>query len=381
MEKEKVDVKKSITPIRVLHVVPDMAYGGVEKVILNYYSQLDHAKYIFDFVTHGKIEDYHSKLISDGSRLFYFKTIGELGYHGYKKQIADSICLKEYDIVHIHVGHLTGVYAKVFRSLGAPRIISHAHTTKCVNTKHRFFMPLFRLLSVHYSDELVACGSDAGKFCFGKAEYKLLHNVVDFQRYENVTENDISELRDKLGIDLNTFVVGHVGHFSKPKNHSFIAELIIEYSKICSNVKFILVGDGPLKKHIEQLIPENIKRNFVVFTGVRNDVPVLMKLFDVFILPSLHEGLPVVGLEAQAAGTPCVFSNTIDRTVCICKENCEFVPINEGTKVWVAAISRMRNRNKNSDENIYEAFCKSGYEISASVCKLKEIYNRLIQEN
>lgn len=366
---------------RILHVVPDLGYGGVEKVVLNYYSQLNHDKYRFDFITHGKIEDYHSKLISEGSRLFYFKTIGELGYSRYKKQVADSIDLGEYDIIHIHVGHLTGVYAKVFRSLGASGIISHAHTTRCVNYKQHFLMPLFRLLSIHYSNELIACGADAGKFCFGKAEFRLLPNGLDFNTYKNVMNDDIAKLKKEFDIGTDTLVVGHVGHFSKQKNHSFLTEVIHDFIKVDNNVKFVLVGDGPDREIIQKIIQNNGDEERVFFTGTRNDVVNLMKMFDVFLLPSLFEGLPVVGIEAQAAGTPCIFSNTIDKTVCICKENCEFVPINEGTKVWVEAINRMRSCNKNSDENIYEALCKNGYEISASACKLEEIYNRLIQEH
>ena len=141
-----------------------------------------------------------------------------------------------------------------------------------------------------------------------------------------------------------------------------------------------MVGDGPDRENIEKKIKDNGDEEYVTFAGIRNDVVNLMKMFDVFVLPSLFEGLPVVGIEAQAAGTPCVFSETIDKSVCICEDNCEFVSINKGTEKWIDAINRMRNCDKNSDANIYDALCKNGYEISTTALKLEEIYNTLISD-
>lgn len=366
--------------IKILHVVPDMAYGGVEKVVLNYYSQLDHDKYKFDFVTHGTVEGYHSRLTSEGSTIYYLQSMGRVGYRKYEQQIRNHIAIEEYDIIHIHVGHLTGVYAKIFKDLKAKRIVCHAHTTMCVKRWHNVCMPLLRFMSVHYSDELVACGVDAGKFCFGKAKFKLLPNGLDFNLYKRITPDDIYRLKAEFRVAENTFVVGHVGHFSKQKNHFFLAEIIHDYVKVNDNVKFILVGDGPDREIIEKKIKDSGDEEYVTFAGIRNDVVNLMKMFDVFVLPSLFEGLPVVGIEAQAAGTPCVFSETIDKSVCICENNCEFLPINEGTKKWIDAINRMRNCDKNSDANIYDALCKNGYEISTTALKLEEIYNTLISD-
>lgn len=365
---------------KILHVIPNLGYGGVEKVVLNYYEQLDHDKYCFDYVTHGPVMKYHCDLADQGSKVYYFKSIGQLGIRKYKQQINENISIEEYDIIHIHVGHLTGVYAKIFKDLKAKKVICHAHTTMCVKRLHEFFMPLFRFLSVSYSDALVACGKDAGKFCFGTAKYAFLPNGLDFDLYKNITHDDIVRLKIEFGVTDSTLVVGHVGHFSKQKNHSFLAEIIHDFVRKDNNVKFILVGDGPDRENIEKKIKDNGDEEYVTFAGIRNDVVNLMKMFDVFVLPSLFEGLPVVGIEAQAAGTPCVFSETIDKSVCICEDNCEFVSINKGTEKWIDAINRMRNCDKNSDANIYDALCKNGYEISTTALKLEEIYNTLISD-
>lgn len=364
--------------IKVLQVVPILGYGGVEKIVVNYYNNLNHDEFVFDFIGHGKSAQYVEQLKAAGCKIFEISTIGSLGYSGYKKQIQENVDVESYDVIHIHIGHITGVYAKVFRDLGAKKIVCHAHTTRCVNQKHKLFMPLFRHLAVLYSDVLIACGKDAGKYCFGKAEYVILPNGLNFDVYKSITCDDVDGLKTEFGINDGTLVIGHVGHFSKQKNHPFLTEIIHDYAKMNNNVKFILVGDGPDKGDIEKIIQKNGDGNYVIFAGIRNDIPALMKMFDIFVLPSLFEGLPVVGIEAQAAGTPCVFSDTIDKTVSICDSHCEFVPIEKGTVLWIDAINRMRNCGRNLEKNIYDALCKNGYDLVKSAENLGKIYRFII---
>lgn len=366
--------------IRILHVVPELGYGGVEKIVRSYYEHMDHAKFVFDFVTHGKIEDYHQQMINQGSKIYYFKTVGTIGITGYKKQIKAQIDLQKYDAIHIHVGHVVGVYAFLYKCCGAKIIISHAHVSACLNSKQKYLMPLFRIMTMLFSDKLIACGKDAGKFCFGKAKYTILPNGLNYNAYKSITRDDIDRLKAEFGVNDDTLLVGHVGRFSKQKNHSFLAEVIHSFVVENKNVKFILVGDGPDRETIEQTIKANGDGEYVVFAGVRNDVAALMKMFDVFVLPSLFEGLPIVGIEAQAAGTPCIFSDTIDKAVCICRDYCEFVPIDKGTDLWVDAIKEMRNYGRNNDSNIYSALCENGYEISKTALRLEEIYNALTSD-
>lgn len=363
--------------IKVLHVVPDLGYGGVEKVILNYYEQLDHDSYIFDFVTHGHTEDYHHTLNQQGSQIFYLKSIGQSGYSKYRQQVCDKINVSEYDIIHIHTGHLTGVYASIFKSLKAKKIVCHAHTTRCVNASHKVFMPLFRLLAVYFSDALVACGRDAGQFCFGKAECALLPNGLDYNTYNDITKEETDAVRQSLGIGKDDYVIGHVGHFSEQKNQLFLTEVIHRYLASDKNVKFVLVGDGPDRERIEDIVKQNGDREKVIFTGTRNDVELLMKAFDLFVLPSLFEGLPVVGIEAQAAECPCIFSDTIDKSVAVNSDACVFLPIDQGVDVWVKEIAKIRGRTFDDSVNIYDLLCKSGYEISVTSHKLREVYEAL----
>lgn len=208
--------------MRILHVVPTLGYGGVAKVVTNYYEQLDHNQFRFDIITHGGEEDYHRELIEDGSRIFYFQTLGALGSKAYKKQIKENINLSEYDIVHIHVGHLTGLYAMLFKQLGAKKVICHAHTTRCVNTKHAKLMPVWRFLANRYSNARIACGHDAGEFCFGHNNYIVLANGISFNNINDINEQEVNQVKEKLGIDNGQFIVGHVGAFSPQKTTFYL---------------------------------------------------------------------------------------------------------------------------------------------------------------
>ena len=366
--------------MKILQVVPLLGFGGVEKMLINYFDHIDHNEIMFDFISHSDHpEEYHKKLIDSGCKIYYLKTIGKLGFSGYKKQIQDNIDIKSYDIVHVHVGHLTGVYAKVFRALGAKKIICHAHTTKCVNYKHSLAMPVLRYMANKYSDRRLACGNEAGRYCFGNGDFTILPNGLDYKEFNDISDEKINSLKDEFGISDNDLVVGHIGHFSAQKNHKFIVDIIKQCVSENKNLKFILVGEGPLKENIEESVKNNSNSDNVIFTGVRSDVNALMHIFNVFILPSLFEGLPLVGIEAQAAGTKCLFSNTIDKTVDVGAGLAIFLPIDKGACPWTDKLLQSAPTKVDAGL-VFERLVKSGYEINHAAAKLAEFYRSTANE-
>lgn len=367
--------------MNILQIVPTLGYGGVAKVVLNYYEQIDHKQFHFDFVTHGKREKFHGGIVAEGSLIFYFSTIGKIGLKGYFEQICKTIDMSNYDIVHLHIAHLNGLYGYLYKFAGAKKIICHAHASRCVVHKHEVFMPLFRILANTVSDKRISCGVKAGKFCFGKGEFSILNNGLSFCKINEITNKQVENAKREFNIPNDTLIVGHVGLFSSPKNHKFIVNIINELLKKESRVIFVLVGDGELKESIEKQIKNNNNYSNVRFTGIREDVYTLMKMFDVFILPSLFEGLPVVGIEAQAAGTRCLFSKEIDNSVDIGAGLVQFIPIDQGPKLWVDAL--LENIGKTSYLNVdkvYSKLCDSGYEISITARQLLAIYDELINK-
>lgn len=212
--------------IKILQIVPTLGYGGVAQFLLNYYKQMDKNEIRFDFITHGSVEAFHQELIDGGSQIFYFKSIGKEGLKYYLKQLKDVFENNTYDIVHTHDGHLVGLTAFFCRRYFKGKIICHAHTTLCVNPKHRYFMPVFRWLARHNSDKLLGCGVLACRYIFGKgSQFKVIHNAVDVDRFQQVHKEDALALREQLGIPKNAFIIGHVGLFSPPKNHFFLIRI------------------------------------------------------------------------------------------------------------------------------------------------------------
>lgn len=363
--------------IRVLQIVPTLGYGGVAQFLLNYYRRMQGGDIIFDFVTHGGVEDFHQELISAGSQIHYLKPISQIGIISYVKSLGRVISKGDYDIIHTHDGHMTGVTAMFCKMYFKGPIIAHAHTTLCPNPSHRPFMPLFRIMSRVWASKLVACGKEAGKYLFGKgAKFTVIHNAVSIERFQNVSEERINELREKFGIRKDDYIIGHVGLFTPPKNHFFIINM---FARLCSQddkAKLVLVGGGDLVEDIKKLATELNVSDRIVFTGKQSDIPAFMHLFDVFILPSLFEGLPVVAIEAQAAGTPTILSDVIDHDVDAHLGIVDFLPI--GKQYYQEWITKILCKKQRADEpEIRLALCKAGYEIGNSVNSLVDIYNNI----
>lgn len=364
--------------INILQVVPTLGYGGVAKVVRNYYDAIDHSKYHFDFVTHGGVEDYHDTLIKDGSKIYYFETIGKLGTKGYLKQITNEIKIDNYDIVHIHTGDITGIYARCFNRCGCNSIICHAHTTKAVSRSHRIFERYFRHLALKYSDLLMACGQDAGRYCFGNNRYIVLPNSINYQTFNNVKSDNVLNVKKELNIPEEKTVIGHVGIFTPQKNHSFLLKVAEKVVTNNPQVVFVLCGQGPLFEEIKKTIVAKKLDSSIILAGVRNDINILMHVFDLFVLPSLFEGLPMVGIEAQTAGLNCIFSDKIDKNVDIGCGLSSFLSIDSGEQVWVDKIQEKISTQARGDEaQIKDALKAHGYDIEETVKILSNEYDAL----
>lgn len=365
--------------IKILHVVPAIYEGGVGSVVNNYYKKIDKSKFSFDIITHVKDTNKKNNLLYENSNVFYFKTLGETGFYGYYKQIKSSINCSEYDIIHIHTGHITGLYAVIFRICGANKIILHAHASAAPNLNHTKFMPYFRIFSRLFSDKLLSCGRLAGEFCFGNVDFEIIKNGIDYNMYLNIDESETVKLRQEFGFNSSDIILGIVAAFIEVKNHKFLLQVFFELSKVKDNVKLVLVGEGPLEKQCVEFVKDNNLNEKVLFLGQRNDVYQLMKVFDVFLLPSLFEGLPVSGVEAQAAGAKCIFSDTIDKQLDLGIGLSSFLPINKGPMLWVEYLSSVY-LTKVDKHVVYEALIAKGYEINYAIKELENIYSKLSRD-
>lgn len=366
--------------IRVLHIVPRLDLTGVAKFVLHHWARMDRSEFVFDFVNHGGAEDFHKELIKEGCTIHDLPFPHEVGNKAYYKLLMKIVKQGQYDIIHIHTGHYTGFTALLCKIYARKsKIICHAHTTRCMNPSHNKLMPLFRLLARTFADNLFACGQDAGIFCFGKKSHFVeIHNSVDLDVFNQQSVEEVNALKASLSISKDAKIIGHIGAFSPPKNHFFLLKIIEHYLKRSKTAIFVLIGDGPDFQNVEQKAKEMNIYYSIRFVGIQKNIPLYMSMFDVFVLPSLHEGLPVVSAEAQAMGLKTIFSANIDKTCDLGLGIMSFVGVDEHSiDEWCDAIDKPSRQP--SVEEIHAAFVKQRYDIKSSVDYLSKSYKKILE--
>lgn len=355
--------------MRILQIVPTLGYGGIAQMILNYYKNMNQSKFKFDFITHGVEEDFHKELIKEGSQIFYVDTIRKVGIMNYFKRINQILKQEKYQIIHFHTAGIRLLLLPIVRYYGAKKILVHAHSTKV----DKYPKWLWRFISVHYATDLVACGEQAGRATFGNKSFTVIPNAVNINDFIYHDINELDKLRADFNISKDCLVLGHVGAFIDQKNQIFIAKLLKKLSNNLIDFKMIFVGEGPNKAGVENYINENKLNDKVIFTGKRNDVNKLMGIFDLFLLPSLYEGLPVVGVEAQSSGCFCLFSTNVTPQVDLGLGNCLFLDISN-EDVWVDQILKCLKYKKRLDTEVIDLLEKSEFNIKVSAKKLEKLY-------
>ncbi len=358
-------------PIRILHVVTYMGRGGLETMLMNYYRNIDRDKVQFDFLTHRDFEaDYDQEIKDLGGKIYHLPQLNPFS-PSYLKDLDQFFREhREYKIVHSHLDCMAGIPLKYAERNGVPVRIAHAHNSNQIRDKKYILKIYFKRNIKKYATHLFACSREAGKWMFATDNFQVLNNAIDARKY--VYNADVrKKVRDEFGIATNTLVFGHVGRFSAQKNHKFLIEIFKNISDVHPDSILMLVGEGELQQNIREKVQRAGLKNKIIFTGVRSDVSRLLQAMDVFIIPSLFEGLPVVLIEAQAAGLPCLISERVP-------DECEKVPglvhqlnLNNNEKKWAkAALRYTSTKRRNTLKEIVDA----GFDIKSSVQELQQFY-------
>lgn len=371
-------------PIRVLYVNGGiMSRGGIESYMMNYYRHLDRSKIQIDFIVHGFEKGvYDDEVISLGGKIYNIP-IKSKDYFANIRALRKIFSSGNYKIVHSHMDAMSIVVLKEAKKGGIPIRIAHSHNTKhLTNNKVKFLLNEFARKNItKYATHLFACSRVAGEWLFGYDSMKnrkvsIINNAIDIDKFK-FDEKRRKELRKEYNIE-NNFVIGHVGRFDYQKNHMFLLEILKEVKLKISNSKLILVGDGHLREQILGKIEELNLKNDVIILSNRSDVNELNNMFDLFILPSLFEGLPVVAIEAQANGLSCIFSDTITKEVAINK-NVIFVEKSNELEMWINKIIDVKNQFSNREAD-NKMLVQKGYCIKKEAEKLQQIYLSFIEE-
>lgn len=362
--------ESSKKPIIVAQIMGKWIGGGVESVIMNYYRHLDHTKVQFDFICdEDSTRIPYDEIKKLGGRVFLVPKYQKLPK--YLKALEDLFRKNKYRIVHSNVNTLSVFPLYAAKKAGVPIRISHSHSTSNAREwKRNIIKNILRPFSKKYATDYFACSELAGRYLFGdkafdQGKVKIIHNAIDLDKFK-FDSNARKKLRKELGITEKTIVIGHVGRFVKQKNHDFLIDVFKEYHAKSPDSKLLLIGTGPLEEKIKAKVEKFNLSDSVLFLGQREDTNKLYSVMDVFCLPSLYEGLPVVGVEAQASGLPCVLSTKIDNGVKI-SEECIFKNINYDMIDFIKKLNFKKNRN------IHECFSEI-FNISKNIKTIEDFY-------
>jgi glycosyltransferase involved in cell wall biosynthesis len=361
-------------PIRVLHVVVNMNRGGAETLIMNLYRNIDRTKVQFDFLTcrEGVFDTEINELGGTVHQIPYINDVGHLGYIKSLNQF--FLENNDYKIVHSHLNKMSGLVIRAAKKNGIRYCISHSHNT---GGEGSFLAKAYKWYSSLYissnSDYTFACSEAAGKWLFGgkSKEAVLLNNGIEPEYFQYSSEVRKMKRRE-LNIE-DQLVIGHVGRFTKQKNHKFLLGIFAELLKRRPDAILLLCGDGVLRKEMEDIVDEMNIRSNVQFLGVRSDIHQLLQAFDLFIFPSLHEGLPVTLIEAQAAGLTCFISDKITNEVDMGLGLMRFLSLSDSNE-WVEKLGKFTVDKTIRDATNQRQFKDRGYDIRNTAEWLQDFY-------
>ena len=361
--------------IRVLQVMGGLERGGAETLVMNWLRAIDREKIQFDFVIHTPTKGAHYEEIrSLGGKIYHCPRYTGKNHMQYKRWWKSFLAEHpEYTIVHGHARSTASIYLKIAAKLGR-KAIAHSHSTSSGSGLAALIKRILQLPLRYRSYYLMACSNEAGRWLFGSRacrsdRYLLLPNSADISHF--CFDAQIrDEYRKMLGIE-NCFVLGHVGRFHEAKNHLFLLEVFNELHNKNENSRLLLVGDGELRWQIEERIRQLGLTDSVILTGSRGNVSDYLQAMDVFVFPSLWEGLPVSVIEAQAASLPCLISDTITMDVNI-TEQIRRLPI-QSTAPWMKALTEEELFRKDVTDDIK----KAGFDVQDSVKKLTKFYEMI----
>lgn len=326
--------------IKILIVIGSLDYSnGITNYAINYYRKLDKNKFEIDFVVHDCIKNkFYDLIIENGGKVFLLDNIKFSKLPQIYKEVKKIMQNKKYDIVHCHLLNIAFLYFGLAKKYGIQSRIIHSHATKYAEKKTRVFRNMILgKIGIKMSTSKFACSNLAGKFLYKNKKFVIINNAINIDKF-SFKESVRNKIRKNLKIN-NEIVIGHIGRFSEQKNHKFLVDLLYELNSKSSKYKLVLLGDGHLFNDIVEYSKNKGVYDDICFIGNVDNPSDYYNVFDLFALPSLFEGLPVVGIEAQANGLPCIFSDTITKELELNK-NVYFFPISEVSK-WQEQIENI----------------------------------------
>lgn len=366
--------------MRILHVIGSLGMGGSQAMVMSLYRAIDRQQMQFDFVLDTQTEGvFENEIRQLGGRIYYVPKFN--GRNGAKVRSAWHKFFREhpeYKILHSHVRSYASLYLPIAKKNGLKTVV-HSHNTSNGKGIASVGKWLLQYPLRHQADYFFGCSEWAGQWLFGKKvvksdRYYMLKNAVDMDRFAFRPEIR-QQIRQELGAEESTRVLGHVGRMNVQKNHAFLLRAFRDMVDAHPDTLLVLLGDGELREAVEKQIRELSLEKHVRVLGVKENAQEYMSAMDALLLPSLHEGLPVVVVEAQAAGLPCLIADTITREVAL-SELVHYLPINEGTEPWVKAMDEVDFARK----DVAEALAQQGFSVTHTAKWLCRFYQEILDK-
>ncbi len=370
--------------IRILQVFTIMGRGGAESMIMNYYRNMDREKVQFDFLVHRQEEGAFDKEIKSlGGSIYRLSPINPFFPGNYYQELRTFFKEhKEYTVIHSHLNTFTSFVFKIAEEFKIPYRIAHAHTATEKIKFNDIIHPKsakealkksvkFRLKKrIHdHTTHYFSCGEKAGNWLFGTEQpFRIMNNAIDAEKF--VYNPEISKKYKKENGLENQLIIGHIGNFTEPKNHTYLLKIFQKIHQKKADCRLVLIGDGPLRKTIESEAKQRSIDDKIHFLGLRSDIANLCQMLDIFVFPSLYEGLPVTLIEAQAAGLKIFASDTITNEVHI-TDNISFLSIKDDPSVWADKILKNQSYKRT---NTFDQIKKHGYDIKSGVKAFEDFY-------
>ncbi|WDT51921.1 glycosyltransferase [Lactiplantibacillus plantarum] len=375
--------------VKVFYLVYGLTSGGIERYSVNLYRRIDQSKYDLQFVvkhnTHDFFDDEFAsaggKKVIIGDDRPHSKVWGKLVY----LRNLIRIIRQGYDVAYFNLSTPGDVfkYPLICKLMGINKIIIHSHNSAQdeQGVMRKLINRLGRVYIKHIASVKFACSDMAAKWMFGErvmrnGEYQLINNGLEIEQYD-FNQQIRSQLRSELGLDPHQLVIGHVGRFVEQKNHVRLLRVFQQVLKSQPNARLLLIGVGPLMSEIQKLAVQLQVASSVNFLGERTNVNEYLQAMDVFTLPSLYEGLPIAGVEAQAAGLPCVFADTISCEADI-TGNVKFLALSAPDKAWVKQLIEASHPVRMSQKVQIQT---AGYDINYSTHQVEKTIDNLIRSN
>lgn len=370
--------------MKILQVGMPNGVGGIESFLINFQRSLDCKEIEMDYLciysNQGELF-YKEELLKRGAKIINVPSYQKNFIKSYAA-IKELLKKEKYDVVHYNMNSACFLIPLVAaKKAGVKVIVAHAHNAssdkgflkKIIHNINKHFIPYF-------SNLFFSCSEKAGRWFFSDKirnsyQYHLIPNSIDGEKYA-FDESIRNEIRTEFNIN-DKFVIGHIGRFCRQKNHTFLLEVFEAILKKESCAILFLIGEGDLKEEIEKKIIQHDIDDKVIVLSRRNDIHRILQAFDCFLLPSLYEGLPVVGIEAQAAGLPCYFSDTITKETDITK-NCKFMHLNNPMD-WADTI--LKDRNIFVRRNMKRSIFESGFDTKNLAFKIINYYKNVYKED